>query len=82
MSRLGHAVLAAAAALVLGACASTSLQSAWYDTSYQGGAFKRILVVGVGSNVANRRVFVERADGHWDVSTRALSFTSPEAVFS
>lgn len=35
-----------------------------------------------GGRMQTCRVFVERADGHWDVSTRALSFTSPEAVFS
>jgi hypothetical protein len=56
MSRLATVALACAALLVA-ACASTSLRSAWYDTSYQGGAFKRVLVVGVGTNVANRRVF-------------------------
>ena len=56
MSKLSSAVLACAALLVA-ACASTSLQSAWYDTSYRGGAFKRVIVVGVGANVANRRVF-------------------------
>ena len=57
MSKLANVLLGACAALLVAACASTSLQSAWYDTSYNGGAFKRILVVGVGSNVANRRVF-------------------------
>ena len=57
MSKLANVLLGACAALMVAACASTSLQSAWYDTSYPGGAFKRILVVGVGSNVANRRVF-------------------------
>jgi hypothetical protein len=56
MSRLATVALACAALLVA-ACASTSLRSAWYDTSYQGGAFKRVLVVGVGTNVADRRVF-------------------------
>ena len=45
------------AALMLGGCASTSLQSAWYDTSYSGGPFHKILVVGVGATVADRRVF-------------------------
>ena len=56
MSKLATMAIACAALLVA-ACASTSLQSAWYDTSYQGGAFKRVIVVGVGTNVANRRVF-------------------------
>jgi len=43
--------------LALLGCASTSLQSAWYDTSYSGGPFRKILVVGVGATLADRRVF-------------------------
>jgi len=43
--------------LALLGCASTSLQSAWYDTSYSGGPFRKILVVGVGATIADRRVF-------------------------
>ena len=35
-----------------------------------------------GGQMRSCRVFMERGDGRWDVSTRALSFTSPEAVFS
>jgi hypothetical protein len=58
---------------MVAACASTSLQSAWYDTSYNGGAFKRILVVGVGSNVANRRVFE-------DIFSQRLSATGTQAI--
>ena len=73
MSKLANALLAACAALVVAACASTSLQSAWYDTSYQGGAFKRILVVGVGSNVANRRVFE-------DIFSQRVSATGTQAI--
>jgi hypothetical protein len=45
------------AAWLISGCASTSLQSAWYDTSYSGGAFRKILVVGVGATLADRRVF-------------------------
>ncbi|MBL8539891.1 MAG: hypothetical protein JNK68_05915 [Betaproteobacteria bacterium] len=44
-------------ALVLAACASTTIRSAWFDTSYTGGPMKRIVVVGVGGQVADRRVF-------------------------
>ena len=72
MSKLANTLLACAA-LMLGACASTSLQSAWFDTTYQGGAFKRILVVGVGSNVANRRVFE-------DIFAQKLSATGTQGV--
>ena len=40
------------AALVLAACATTTIRSAWFDTSYTGGPLKRIVVVGVGGQVA------------------------------
>jgi hypothetical protein len=45
------------AALVLAACATTTIRSAWFDTSYTGGPLKRIVVVGVGGQVPDRRVF-------------------------
>jgi len=41
----------------LAGCASTTLQSAWVDTSFRGGPFKKIVVVGAGTNLTNRRVF-------------------------
>ncbi len=44
-------------AFLLAACASTTIRSAWFDTSYTGGPMKRIVVVGVGGQVADRRVF-------------------------
>ena len=42
--------------LVVG-CASTTLRTAWFDSTYTGGPFTRILVIGVSGNVADRRVF-------------------------
>jgi len=66
-------ILSACAALLLAACASTTLQSAWYDTSYTGGAFKRVLVVGVGANVANRRAFE-------DIFSQKLSATGTQGI--
>lgn len=45
------------ATLALVACATTTIRSAWFDTSYKGGPMKRIVVVGVGGQVAERRVF-------------------------
>ncbi|MEO8304933.1 MAG: hypothetical protein ABI724_12505 [Betaproteobacteria bacterium] len=41
----------------LAGCASTSIRSAWFDPSYKGGSFKRILVAGIGGALADRRVF-------------------------
>ncbi|MEO8738846.1 MAG: hypothetical protein ABI537_03980 [Casimicrobiaceae bacterium] len=43
--------------MLLAGCASTTLQSAWFDSSFKGPAFKRILVVGVTGNFTDRRVF-------------------------
>ena len=45
------------AALLLAGCQSTSIRSAWFDPGYTGGPMNRIDVVGVGTNLANRRVF-------------------------
>jgi len=73
MSKLPSVFLGACAALLVAACASTALQSAWFDTSYQGGAFKRVLVVGVGSNIANRRVFE-------DIFAHRLSATGTQGI--
>ena len=56
INALRAALLSSVASLLVG-CASTSLQSAWYDTSYAGGPFRKILVVGVGASIADRRVF-------------------------
>ena len=45
------------AALLVAACASTAIRSAWFDASYTGGPFKKILVVGVHGSTADTRVF-------------------------
>jgi hypothetical protein len=45
------------AAVLVAACASTSIKSAWFDPGYAGGAFHRILVVGIHGNLADVRVF-------------------------
>jgi hypothetical protein len=54
--RIGTLLLAFSVA-ALASCASTTLQSAWYDTSFGGGPFKRILIVGVGTSVTDTRLF-------------------------
>ena len=52
----------ASAALALAACAaSTTLRDSWYDTSYAGGAFKRVVVLGVARDEAERRTFEDIA---------------------
>ena len=45
------------AALVLAACQTTSIQSAWYDTSYRGGPFRKIVVIASDGTTADSRVF-------------------------
>jgi hypothetical protein len=42
---------------MLAACQSTSIQSAWYDTSYRGGPFKKIVVIASDGTTADSRVF-------------------------
>jgi len=55
--RIVRLMTCCAVALIAAACASTSIRSAWYDTSYTGGAFRKILVVGIGGNLTDTRVF-------------------------
>ena len=43
--------------LLLAGCATTTLRSAWFDSSFGGGPMKRILVVGVTGSLTDRRVF-------------------------
>lgn len=44
--------------LLLGACASTTLQSTWTDPAFTGGPFKKFFVVGLSArDVTSRRVF-------------------------
>jgi hypothetical protein len=55
--RIPRTALCLPIALLLAACASTTIRSAWFDTSYQGGPLKKIVVVGVGAQAVDRRVF-------------------------
>jgi hypothetical protein len=45
------------ATLLLAACASTTIQSAWFDPTFTGPPMQKIDVVAVGTNLTNRRVF-------------------------
>jgi hypothetical protein len=38
-------------------CAGTKFLSVWKDETYSGGAFQKILIVGVSEKPTNRRVF-------------------------
>jgi hypothetical protein len=54
MTRRAPALLLVTA---LAACASTLLTSVWVDTERAGGAYRRILVVGLAERLGNRAVF-------------------------
>lgn len=47
----------AAIALVLAACAPTTIRDSWHDPEYRGAAFRSVLVLGVFPNIAERRQF-------------------------
>jgi hypothetical protein len=49
--------LAVAALLLVCACSSTTVVDQWQSPDFKGGPFKRILVVGVTSQAAVRRIF-------------------------
>lgn len=55
MQRIACRGLLPLLALFVGACASTTLKDSWFDSSYNRGAFKKWLVVGVGANAVARR---------------------------
>jgi hypothetical protein len=46
-----------ALALMLSACASTTLDTTWRDPTYEGRPFSKVLVVGWTENAENRRIF-------------------------
>ncbi len=52
-----RSVLFALAALLLAACQTTSIQSAWYDSSFKGGPFRKIVVIASDGTTADSRVF-------------------------
>ena len=58
---------------LLAGCASTTLRNAWFDPGYTGGPFSKILVVGVGNNVADRRVFE-------DIFAQKLTATGAQGI--
>jgi hypothetical protein len=57
MTKLMGRLASLATAMLLVGCASTSIVDSWSDPSYQGGPFKRIMVLGVTKNAVARRTF-------------------------
>lgn len=64
---------AAAATLALAGCASTTIRDSWSDPAFQGPPFKRVLVLGVSSDMTNRRVFE-------DIMAQRLAQSGVEAI--
>lgn len=54
---IGRRWFIAAAVLMLGGCASTTLRDAWSDPDFRGGPFRQVLVLGVSSDIVERRIF-------------------------
>jgi hypothetical protein len=69
------AIAIAALALLLAACASTTLTNAWKDPAYTGGGFRKLLVVGATDSPTHRRIFEEEF-------SRALRAAGVDAVAS
>lgn len=57
MLNIRVALAAAAAAVILTACSSTSLKDSWKDPAFTGPTYKQVLVLGVSKSEASRRVF-------------------------
>jgi hypothetical protein len=72
MQALRYAVAFVAVAL-LTACQTTSIQSAWFDTSYRGGPFRKFVVIASDGTTADSRVFE-------DIFVQKLQATGVQAV--
>ena len=55
--QIARMLAALAVTLLLTACQTTSIQSAWYDTSYKAGPFRKIVVIASDGTTADSRVF-------------------------
>jgi hypothetical protein len=56
-TRVRAAFLIGGLALIVSACASTTLDMTWRDPTYEGRPFGKVLVVGATDNADNRRIF-------------------------
>jgi hypothetical protein len=58
---------------LLAACQTTSIQSAWFDASYQGGPFRKMVVIASDGTASDSRVFE-------DIFVHKLSAAGVDAV--
>lgn len=56
-TRVHVAMLIGGLALIVSACASTTLDMTWRDPTYEGRPFAKVLVIGSTDNADNRRIF-------------------------
>ena len=52
-----RSLIACAALALLAGCQTTSIQSAWFDSSYRGGPFTKIVVIASDGTTSDSRVF-------------------------
>jgi len=55
--RFARHLLALSAVALLAACQTTSIQSAWYDSTYKGGPLRKVVVLASDGTTADSRVF-------------------------
>lgn len=68
------------AVLCSAACSSTKLASTWQDSSYQGGAFQKLMVVGLGASPGGRAEFensmVDALTAHGVIAVASVGYFS------
>ena len=57
MRKLTYLLLLLVTPLLLAACQSTSINSAWFDPNFKGPPMKKVDVIAMGTNLSSRRVF-------------------------
>lgn len=76
-------LVALAALALLAACQTTSIQSAWFDTSYRGGPFRKIVVIASDGTTADSRVFedimVQKLQGAGVTAVPGYTTVPPDA---
>lgn len=63
----------AVASIALAACAATTVRDSWYDPTYRGGPFRKVMVLGVSGNISERRTFE-------DIMVGRLASTGVDAI--
>lgn len=70
---MSRRIFAAGALMLLAACAATTIRDSWYDTAYRGGPFRKLLVLGVSGDTAERRTFE-------DIMAARIAATGVDAI--